>query len=107
MAKIYLPTEYVNKSCKVVNNDYIRVYDNNSYTSWNDIYFKNDYMLKSGSSQYGQGNVVCDNLNTYTDNIFYRYDIESCLVIFLILAIVCIYFPYRIFERAFGRWFRV
>lgn len=107
MSKIYLPTDYVNKNCKVVFNDYIRVYDNNTYTSWTDIYFKNDYMLKSGYSQYGQSNVTCDILNTYTDNIYYRYDIESCLVIFLVLFIFCIYLPYRIFGRAFGRWFRV
>lgn len=107
MAKIYLPTEYVNKSCKVVNNDYIRVFDNNNYTSWVDVYFKSGYYLKAGSSQYGQGNVTCDSLNTFSDNILYRYDLSSSLIIFFIIAIVCFWFPYNIFSRAFGRWLKV
>lgn len=107
MSKIYLPTEYVNKSCKVVNNDYIRVFDNNSYTSWTDVYFKNGYYLKAGYSQYGQNNVACDSLNTFTDNIFYRYDTSDSLIIFFIISLVCFYFPFKIFSRAFGRWFKI
>ena len=30
MAKVYIPTEYLNYNCKVVYNDYIRVYTNNN-----------------------------------------------------------------------------
>lgn len=106
MAKIYLPTDLVNKDCKVINNDYIRVYNNNSYNSWTDVYFKSGYYLKSGQTTYSS-TVTCDNLNTYTDNIFYRYDISSTLIIFYIIVIVCFYFPFRIFGRAFGRWLRI
>ena len=71
MAKIYLPTNLLNSQCKVVNNDYIRVYTNNNYTSWTDVYFKSGYYLKSGQSNY-PNTVTCDNLNTFTDNIFLR-----------------------------------
>lgn len=106
MAKIYLPTNLLNNNCKVVYNDYIRVYTNSQYTSWTDVYFKSDYYLKSGQTTYSN-NVVCDNINTYTDNVFYRYDLSSILIIFLILCIFCFWFPYRIFSRAFGRWLRV
>ena len=106
MAKIYLPTNLLNSECKVVNNDYIRVYTNNNYTSWTDVYFKSGYYLKSGQSNY-PNIVTCDNLNTFTDNIFYRYDCANSLLIFFIISIVCLYFPFRIFSRAFGRWLKV
>lgn len=106
MAKIYLPTNLLNSQCKVVNNDYIRVYTNNNYTSWTDVYFKSGYYLKSGQSNY-PNTVTCDNLNTFTDNIFYRYDCANSLLIFFIISIVCLYFPFRIFSRAFGRWLKL
>lgn len=106
MAKVYLPTELYDKPCKVVNNDYIRVYTNSNYTAWTDVYFKSDYLLKSGITNYSQ-NVTCDNLNTYTDNVFYRYDLSNILIIFLVLCIFCFWLPYRIVGRAFGRWFRI
>ena len=106
MAKIYVPTDYLNYNCKVVYNDYIRVYTNNNNTAWTDIYYKSDYYLKNGQSNY-TNNVTCDNLNTYTDNIYYRYDFDKSVIMFFILAIVLIYFPFRIFARAFGRWLRI
>ena len=87
MAKIYLPTNLLNSECKVVNNDYIRVYTNNNYTSWTDVYFKSGYYLKSGQSNY-PNTVSCDNLNTFTDNIFYRYDCANSLLIFFNILII-------------------
>lgn len=104
MAKIYLPTEYVNKDCKVINNDYIRVYTNNDYTSWVDIYPHNDYALKQGSSNYGSNTVLCDTLNTYTDDVYYRVDFPYILIMLFIMLIICLYFPYRIISRILGKW---
>ena len=71
MSKIYLPTEYVDSSCKVINNGYIRVYDNNTYNSWVDIYINQDYMIRPGYSNYSN-QPVCDTYNTYTDNFYYN-----------------------------------
>lgn len=42
-----------------------------------------------------------------TNNNFYHPKIDSILVIFFIITLVCIYFPYKIFSRAFGRWLKV
>lgn len=106
MAKIYLPSDLVNKDCKVVNENYVRVYLNNTYTSWTDVYFKSGYYLKSGQTNYSN-NVSCDTLNTYTDNIYYRYDLYNTLIIFLVLSIFCFWLPYKILSRAFGRWLRI
>ena len=107
MATIYLPNDLLLKDCKVVNENYVRVYDNSNYTSWTDVYFKSGYYLKRGYSTYGATNVVCDTLNTYSDSIFYRYDLADSLTIFLIISIFCFYIPYKIFSRAFGRWLRI
>lgn len=107
MAVIYLPSDLVNKSCKVVNENYVRVYDNNNYTSWTDVYFRSGYYLKRGTSQYGNTNVVCDNVNTYSDSIFYRTDLANSLIIFLIISIFCFWLPFKIVGRAFGRWLRL
>ena len=102
MAKIYVPTDFLN-NCNVFNDNYIRSYINSSHTEWVDIYFKDNYALKSGNSTY-PGNVVCDNLNTYVDDIYYRYDICNSLVIFLILCIFIFLLPLRIITRLFSRF---
>lgn len=102
MAKIYLPTNYVN-NCNVVYNDYIRSYTNNDRTEWIDIYFKNNYIEKIGSSNYSQ-NVVCDTLNSYTDDIFYRFDLSNSLIIFIILCFFIFKIPLRIYTRLFRRF---
>ena len=106
MAKIYLPTDLLSSDCKVVNNDYIRVYTNTQHTNYTDVYFKSGYLLKNGQTT-NPYNLVCDNINTYTDNIFYRFDTANSLLIFFIIVIICFWFPFRIFSRAFGRWLRV
>lgn len=99
---IYLPTEYVD-NCNVINNGYIRSYTNQSRTEWVDIYINQDYMLKFGSNQFGS-NVVCDNINQYTDEVFYRKDFADILIIFVIMCIFCFYIPLKVFLRLFRRF---
>lgn len=106
MTKIYLPTDLLNNNCKVIYNDYIRVYTNSNYTQWTDVYFRNDYMLKNGTTNYSQ-NVICDNLNTYTDDFYYRYDFDKIIIIFFIMVIITIYFPYRLISRILGKWGKI
>ena len=48
MSKIYLPSEYVNSPCKVINNGYIRAYTNSNYTDYVDIFINQDYMIRQG-----------------------------------------------------------
>ena len=102
MSKIYLPTEYVNSSCKVINNGYIRVYDNNTYNSWVDIYVNQDYMIKPGSSNYSN-QPVCDTYNTYTDNFYYRTDFSDICVMFAIFVVFIIFIPIKIVSKLFIR----
>lgn len=100
--KIYVPSEYVD-NCNVVNNGYIRSYTNDSKTEWTDIYINQDYMLKEGSNQYGS-NVVCDNINEYTDSIYYRTDFNNILWLFIGLCLVIFKIPLKILFRMFRRF---
>lgn len=102
MSKIYLPTEYINYQCKVINNDYIRVYTNSNFSRWVDIYVNQDYMLKEGYSNYSN-TPTCDTLNSYTDEVYYRVDFPFILLGFIILCIFCFYIPLKIFSKSTRR----
>lgn len=105
MAKIYLPTEYVNKPCKIINNGYIRVYNTTNYNQTNtvyDIYINQDYMVKKNTASYSSS-TVCDTSNEYTDDYYYRLDFSNSLVVLLIMSIFVAYIPIRIFFRLFKR----
>lgn len=102
MSKIYLPTEYVNSSCKVINNGYIRVYTNSSLTEYVDIYLNQDYMLKQGTYSYGYSG-QCDTINTYTDNFYYRTDFPDILLMFSIFVLFGIYLPFKIIRRFYKK----
>lgn len=110
MSKIYLPNEYLNKTCYQVNNGYIRVWETNNYNQDNnyyDIYINQDYQVKKGTSYFYNTIQTCDNINTYTSDFWYRLDIDRILIIFLILSIFILLFPYKIFSRFFGKWARL
>lgn len=102
MSKIYLPTEYINSPCKVINNGYIRAYTNSSLTEYVDIYLNQDYMLKEGTYSYGY-NGQCDSLNTYTDNFYYRTDFPDILLMFSIFVLFGIYLPFKIIRRFYKK----
>lgn len=102
MSKIYLPFDYVNSPCKIVNNNYIRAYTNSSLTNYVDIYVNQDYMLKEGYSNYGY-NGQCDTLNTYTSDYYYRLDFPNILIGFSVIAFVGILIPIKIFSKLFKK----
>lgn len=102
MSKIYLPTEYINSPCKVINNGYIRAYTNSSLTEYVDIYLNQDYMLKQGTYSYGYTG-QCDTINTYTDNFYYRTDFPDILLMFSIFVLFGIYLPFKIIRRFYKK----
>ena len=102
MSKIYLPTEYVNSPCKVINNGYIRVYTNSSLTNYVDIYINQDYMIREGYNSYGYSG-QCDTINTYNDNFYYRTDFPDILLMFTIFVLFGMYLPFRIIRRFYKK----
>lgn len=106
MAKIYLPSEYLNKPCYQVNQNYIRVFEttyNNSSNIVYDIYINQDYQVKRNLSNYNS-NTICDNINVYTSEIYYRTDMPDILLMFFIFCIFIFLLPLKIFIRFFRRW---
>lgn len=102
MAKIYIPTDYLNSPCKIINSNSIRAYTNSSLTNYVDIYVNQDYMLKEGYTNYGY-NGTCDTLNTYTDNYYYRVDFTNILLNVSILFFFIVIIPTRAFKKLFKK----
>lgn len=109
--KIYVPDS--SKSCYVVRDkDTIRAYNTiptyNSTINYTDYYINSHYIDTTGSQTFSQYTTLpsCINSNNITDNVFYRNDIDSILIITFILLLICFYFPYRILSRLFGRWLK-
>lgn len=101
MAKIYLPTEFLNKPCYQINNGYIRVFDSTRYNQQNvvyDVYVNQNYQVKQSYSNFSSS-TQCDAFNTFTDDVYYRNDFDKILVIFVILVLVIFIFPYSILSR--------
>lgn len=86
MATIYLPSDYIN-NCNVVHDNYIRSYTDSTYTQWVDIFIHQDYQLQFGSTNNPEP-VVCDTLNTYTTNEYYKIGQREEWFSMLILALV-------------------
>lgn len=110
--KIYVP-EFNTNNCLVIRNgDVIRVYESrpttNSDVNYIDYYIGNHYIDISGTQHFATTSSIptCLNTNRITTNNFYRFDLVDILISFFILAIVCFYFPYKIFSRMFGRWLK-
>ena len=107
MAKIYLPTVHLNRPCKVINENYIRVYHTTNQgtgvtNTVTDIYFKSDYITRQTTASYTTS-ILCDSTNTYTDDFYYRYDFTNILINFLIMSIIMFVIPVTIYKRFFRR----
>lgn len=102
MSKIYLPDGLSEHSCKVVYNDYVRVYTNNNYTSWVDVFINQDYMQKEGFSTYSQS-PLCDNLNSYTNDFYYRVDFMQILIMFSLFTFFGLFIPIKVFSKIFRK----
>lgn len=112
MSYVYVPEYNSNNCAYIYNSDIIRVYDStpshNSTISYKDYYIKSSYIYNEGSTTFSNYSTlpVCINSNRITTNVMYRNDIDSIMVVFFILLLICFYFPYRIISRMFGRWLK-
>lgn len=103
---IYLPTDYIDKPCHEIHDNFIRVYENNilnENTIYTDIFINQDYMIKQNETIF-TNEIKCDLKSTFTDEIYYRTDFDSILIILLIMSIFCFYIPIKVFLRLFRRF---
>ena len=112
MSKVYVP-EYNQGNCAYIrDSDIIRVYSSvpqyNSTISYTDYFIKSSYISNTGNTTFSNYSTLptCIADSRITTDIWYRNDLDSILVCFFILLLICFYFPYRMISRMFGRWFK-
>ena len=113
MSKIYVP-EFTNNSCvHILSGDIIRVYDevpqNNTNVIYTDYFINSHYISTSSIQTFNSTDNIptCETISNITNEFYYRNDLFDILGCFLILSIFCIYFPYKLVSRAFGRWLKL
>ena len=116
MNNIYLPIDNFNDfACySIYDKDTIRAYYTqpqiDSSSDYVDFYINSHYLQKTGIQSWGQWNSslpTCLSKSSFTNDVYYRNDFDSILIIFLIFFIFVIVLPYKIMSRAFGRWLKI
>lgn len=110
--KVYVPQDDTFNKCYVIQSEgVIRGYNvvpsfSTNY-SYRDYYAKADYTYKEGSGNWSNYSTLptCLGSSEITNNYWYRLDITSVLINFFIIAIIGLYFPWRVFRALFGRRF--
>lgn len=109
--KIFLPD--TNYACYVTTNNgnTIRAYETmprqNGTSNYTDYYVNSHYLYTNGSQTFSNYTSLPTCMGEiFTTNVFYRNDLDSILIIFFIILLVCFYFPYRVISRLFGRWLK-
>lgn len=108
--KIFMPEDSTYNKCYVVQSEgviraYAQVPTINSTVNYRDYYIKSDYIYKDGSQSFSQYSTppTCLASDIITNDFYYRLDLSSILVSFFIIALVGLYFPWKIFKSLFGR----
>lgn len=107
---IYVPN-YTDNNCAIIkDNETIRVYDNrprniNEDYTYTDYFYNSHYYNINGSEHFDNVETLptCINSDNITTDFYYRNDIADILLIFLILFIIGILLPIKLFSRFFRR----
>lgn len=111
--KIYVPD--LNYKCYVLTNkDTIRAYEVKPYNpgynqnitiNYRDYYINSNYYYTDGTQQFGNYTTlpICLDSSVLTNDVYYRLDLDKILVIFMVLVIICIIFPLKVFGRFYKR----
>ena len=106
---IYVP-DLENYECYVVQSEgVLRGYEetpkNNTTVNYRDFYINSNYIYRDGSQQFSTYTnlPICLSASSITNEVYYRNDFDSILIIFLIMSIFCFYIPIKIFSRLFKR----
>lgn len=107
---IYVP-EKESYNCYVVQSEgvirgYEKVPQNNITTNYRDYYINSNYIYKDGVVTFSSYSTLplCLSSDVVTSDVYYRNDLDSILIIFLIMSIFIFYIPIKIFLRLFRRF---
>ena len=116
MEHIFLPVDNVNDfACySVLDKDTIRAYRTmpaiDSSSNYVDFYINSHYLQKEGSQSWGQWQSylpTCISNSSITNDIYYRNDLDSILLIFLCIVVFVTYFPRKIINVFYKRGFNL
>lgn len=107
---IFVPENTTYNKCYVVQSEgVIRAYDTtpNYNTSYNyrDYYIRSNYIFRDGYGSWSNYTTlpICLNSNLITHDFYYRNDLSSILICFLIINIFAIYLPIKLFSKIFRK----
>lgn len=105
---IYVP-DLSNYECFYIQSEgVIRGYEErpqaNKTINYRDYYINSSYIYRDGVSQFTTYSTLptCLSSTILTDDVYYRLDFDKILIIFIILVIICFYFPGKLFLRLVG-----
>lgn len=111
MEKIYVPEDTTFNKCYVVQSSgiirgYNKVPANGVEYSYRDYYIDSNYIYKDGTGNWSQYSTlpICLASDVITNDYYYRNDFSDILIMFSIIAIFGIYFPFKILFRLFRRF---
>lgn len=106
---IYVP-DLTNYKCFVVrDSNTIRAYENvpqnNSTIEYRDYYINTNYLYQDGQQTFSQYTTlpVCLDNSKLTTDFYYRNDLDSILIIFLIISIFAFYIPLKLVSTFYKR----
>lgn len=107
---IYVP-DLENYKCFVVQSEgVIRAYEeipqNGISTNYRDYYIESSYIYRDGYTNWGNYSTIptCLESSVLTNEVYYRNDFDSILVIFICLCLIFFYIPIKILFRLFRRF---
>ena len=117
MNHVYVPADNISdyKCYEFIDRHTIRAYlDTPTYNSnirFQDIYLDMEYYMTGvgttwfwWNSESSHANLPsCIQNSRLTNEVYYRNDFDKSLIIFVILAIICLYLPFRLFMKLFKR----
>lgn len=107
--KIYVPDLEKYEKYVLLNENTIRAYATTPQkgvgVNYRDYYINSHYIYKDGVEMYTETteNVSFLDESILTNEIYYRNDFDSILIIFFIVSFVCIYIPIKIVMRMFKK----
>ena len=107
--KIYIPVDKSSIACvSVLDHNTLRVYDNmpdfDSSSTYTDYFLDSHYLSKVGSESFTTTIPVCISSDLITNDFYYRYDIDSILIVFVILLLFIFGIPYKMLTIFLRRW---
>lgn len=105
----YVPNFQDYACVNIRNQEVMRAYKtlptNNSNIDYDDYYYNSHYFSHSGTETFNQFSTLpdCIDSSLLTDNFYYRNDFDNILIVFVIISIIVITLPLKLFHVIFRR----